>query len=143
MTPRRRLTNAEHQARWRARQRARLAALEQALIDQGLDVDEILRKSVSGSDQRVLRKTTLRKTGQVETASLLRKTTPASDEDRDARLTELRQIGDRLTAAYVALVPSLTRPEIATIAERFTEWKARVTAAAKCRRVVVPMKQAK
>jgi hypothetical protein len=96
------LSNAERQARFRAKRDARLRELEERAV---------LRNEPT----------------PLKVVSLRNVTKEA--ENVDDTLTRLRQGGDRLVAAYVQLAPSLSKAQLATIVSRFGEWRKHVKAA--------------
>jgi hypothetical protein len=118
------LTNAERQARWRARQKVERAALEEAVREAGLTVEP--RYVTRGTDgpRPPLRNASLRNADGGRNRAPLRNAPPDPGEALDDRLTALRQHGDALLAEYLRLLqrPGLSGAEARTVAGRYREW---------------------
>jgi hypothetical protein len=115
------LSNAQRQARFRARRDARLRELEHWA----------LRNGTAPQQARALRNGPgVPARGSLRNAE---PTPPDPGEDLDRQLTTLRQRGDQLTADYAKLLatPGLSPAEIRTIDARYHEWRQRFAQHAK------------
>jgi hypothetical protein len=100
------LSNAERQARFRTKRDARLKALENIQLRNGI---------------------------QVRPSKSLRNDVCLTEETLDERLIEIRQVIDAAVAQYIAVLdePGLTIAEARTVSHRFVEWRARFDKSAK------------
>lgn len=107
------MSNAERQAKWRAKRNALAAAAARAVATGTIRLTPTLRNA----------------TGLTGPAKSLRnvKDDPKVEAlyTRDEQLTKLRQQGEALAAAYLAL--KLTATERANIDAHFTRWRSMVT----------------